>query len=156
MNLLLGIPLPLACQQKNFFKVPARSLNQNDFNPLRYQSILKHFALQSKVVKFLSLRSNFVEKNFKINNGHIKKNALVKTLVFAKPSLCFFQSAGKHNCSIRHGIHSTMVFNDQSSAGLQLPDKGTEKPSEIFFLLGPDAQSLTDSPLEQLGLNPEF
>jgi hypothetical protein len=30
------------------------------------------------------------------------------------------------------------------------------KPSEIFSLLGLDAQNLTDSPLEQLGLNPEF
>jgi hypothetical protein len=156
MNLLLGISLPLASQQKNFFKVATRSLNQNDFNPLRCQGILKHFALQSKVVKPLSLQSNFVAKNLNINDGYIKKNALVKTLVFAKPSLSFFQSAWKHNCSIRQGLHSTMFFYDQSSAGLQLTDKGTVKPSEIFSLLGLDAQNLTDSPLEQLGLNPEF
>ena len=156
MNLLLGISLPLASQQKNFFKVTTRSLNQNDFNPLRCQGILKHFALQSKVVKSLSLQSNFVDKNLNINDGCIKKNALVKTLVFAKPSLSFFQSAGKHNCSIDQGIYSTMAFLDQSSAGLQFTDKGTVKPSEIFSLLGLDAQNLTDSPLEQLGLNPEF
>jgi len=73
MNLLLGISLPLASQQKNFFKVTTRSLNQNDFNPLRCQGILKHFALQSKVVKPLSLQSNFVAKNLNINDGYIKK-----------------------------------------------------------------------------------
>jgi len=86
----------------------------------------------------------------------LKKNALDKTFVFAKPSLCFFHSAGKHNCSIRQGLHSAIFFHDQSSARLQLTDKGTVKPSEIFSLLGLDAQNLTDSPLEQLGLNPEF
>jgi len=73
MNLLLGISLPLASQQKNFFKVTTRSLNQNDFKPLRCQGILKHFALQSKVVKPLSLQSNFVAKNLNINDGYIKK-----------------------------------------------------------------------------------
>ncbi len=156
MNLLLGISLPLASQQKNFFKVPTRSLNQNDFNPLRCQGIYKHFALQSKIVNPLFLQSNFVDKNLNINDGYIKKNALLKTLVFAKPSLSFFHSAGKHNCSIGQGIHSTTVFHDQSSVGLQLADKGTVKPSEIFSLLGLDAQNLTDSPLDQLGLNPEF
>ena len=156
MNLLLGISLPLASQQKNFFKVTTRSLNQNDFNPLRCQGILKHFALQSKVVKPLSLQSNFVAKNLNINDGYIKKNALVKTLVFAKPSLSFFQSAGKQNCSIDQGIYSTMVFLYQSSAGLQFTDKGTVKPSEIFSLLGVDAQNPSDSPSEQLGLNPKF
>ena len=136
MNLLLGISLPLASQQKNFFKVTTCSLNQNDFKPLRCQGILKHFALQSKVVKPLSLQSNFVAKNLNINDGYIKKNALDKTLVFAKPSLCFFQSAEKHNCSIRQGLHSAIFFHDQSSARLQLTDKGTVKPSEIFSLLG--------------------
>ena len=156
MNLLLGISLPLASQQKKFFKVTTCSLNQNDFKPLRCQGISKHFALQSKVVKPLSLQSNFVAKNLNINDGYIKKNALDKTLVFAKPSLCFFQSAEKHNCSIRQGLHSAIFFHDQSSARLQLTDKGTVKPSEIFSLLGLDAQNLTDSPLEQLGLNPEF
>ena len=74
MNLLLGISLPLASQQKNFFKVSARLLNQNDFNPLRCQGILKHFALQSKVVKPLSLQSDFIDKNLNINDGFIKKN----------------------------------------------------------------------------------
>ena len=156
MNLLLGISLPLASKQKNFFKVTSRSLHQNDFNPLRCQGILKHFALQSKVVKPLSLQSDFVDKNLNINDGYIKKNALVKTLVFAKPSLCFFKSDWKHNCSIIQGLHSTMVFLDQSSAGLQLTYKGTVKPSEIFSLLGLDAQNPSDSSLEQLGLNPKF
>lgn len=156
MNLLLGNSLPLAIQQKNFFKVPTRSLNQNDFNPLRCQGILKHFFLQSKVVKPLSLQSDFVDKNLNINDGYIKKNALVQTLVFAKPFLSFFQSAGKHNCSIRQGLHSTMAFHDQSSVGLQFTDKGTVKPSEIFSLLGLDAQNPSGSPLEQLGLNPKF
>lgn len=156
MNLLLGNSLPLASKQKNFFKVTTRSLNQNDFNPLRCQGILNHLSLQSKVVKPLSLQSNFVDKNLNINDGYIKKNALVKTLVFAKPSLCFFQSAGKHNCSIRQGLHSTMAFHDQSSVGLQLSDKGTVKPSEIFSLLGLDAQNPSNSSSEQLGLNPKF
>ena len=156
MNLLLGISLPLASQQKNFFKVTTCSLNQNDFKPLRCQGILKYLALQSKVVKPLSLQSNFVDKNLNINDGSIKKNALVKMLVIAKPSLSFFQSAGKYNCSIDQGIYSTMVFLDQSSAGLQFTDKGTVKPYEIFSLLGLDAQNLTDSPLERFGLNPKF
>ncbi len=156
MNLLMGISLPLASQQKNFSKVTTRLLNQNDFNPLRCQGILKYLALQSKVVKPLSLQSNFVDKNLNINDGSIKKNALVKMLVIAKPSLSFFQSAGKYNCSIDQGIYSTMVFLDQSSAGLQFTDKGTVKPYEIFSLLGLDAQNLTDSPLERLGLNPKF
>ena len=156
MNLLLGNSLPLASKQKNFFKVTTRSLYQNDFNPLRFQGILNRLSLQSKIVKPLSLQSNFVDKNLNINDGYIKKNALVKTLVFAKPSLCFFQSVGKHNCSIRQGLHSTLGFNYQSSVGLQLSDKGAVKPSEIFSLLGPDAQNLAESPLEHFGLNPEF
>ena len=156
MNLLLGISLPLASQQKNFFKVPTRLLNQNDFNPLRCQGILKHFSIQSKVVKPLSLQSNFVDKNLNINDGYIKKNALLKTIVFAKPSLCFFQTPGKHNCSIRQGLHSAMAFHDQSSLGLQLTDKETVKPYDIFSLLGLVAQNPSDSSLEQLGLNPEF
>ena len=156
MNLLLGISLPLASNQKNFLKVLIRSLNQNDSNSLRRQGILKHLFLQSKVVKPLSLQSNFVDKNFNINDCYIKKNALVKTLMFAKPSLCFFQSSEKHNCRIRQGLHSTMVFHDQSSTGLQFADKGTVKPSEIFSLLGLDAQNPSDSCLEQLGLNPKF
>ena len=156
MNLLLGISLPLASKQKNFFKVTSRSLHQNDFNPLRCQGILKHFAPQSMVVNPLSLQSDFVDKNLNINDGFIKKNALVKTLVFAKPSLCFFQKAWKHNCSISQGLHSTMAFHDQSFVWLQFADKGTVKPSEIFSLLGLDAQNPSDSSLEQLGLNPKF
>jgi hypothetical protein len=156
MNLLLGNSLPLASKQKNFFKVSTRSPNQTDFNLLRCQGILNHLFLKSKVVKTLSLQSKFVDKNLNINDGYIKKNALVKTLLFAKPSLCFFQSAGKHNCSIRQGLHSAMAFHDQSFVRLLLPDKGTVKLSEIFSLLGLDARNLTDSPLEQLGLNPEF
>ena len=156
MKLLLGISLPLASNQKNFLKVPTRSLNQNDSNPLCRQGILKHFSPQSKVVKALSLQSNFADKNLNINDGYIKKNALIKTPMFAKHSFCFFQSSGKHNCRIRHGLHSTMVFLDQSSVGLQFTDKGTVKPSEIFSLLGLDAQNPSDSSLEQLGLNPKF
>ena len=68
MNLLMGISLPLASQQKNFSKVTTRLLKQNDFNPLRCQGFLKYLALQSKVVKPLSLQSNFVDKNLNIND----------------------------------------------------------------------------------------
>ena len=85
-----------------------------------------------------------------------KTQMLVKTLVLASSSLGFSQSCGKHICSTRPCIHLNMVFKGQPVARLQLAEKGTVKPSEIFSLLGLDAQNLADSPLEQLGLNPVF
>lgn len=85
-----------------------------------------------------------------------KTHTLVKTPVLERPSLCFSQGCGKHICGTRPCIHLNMVFKDQPVARLQLAEKGTVKPSEIFSLLGLDAQNLADSPLEQMGLNPVF
>lgn len=85
-----------------------------------------------------------------------KTHTIVKTPVLAKPSLGFSKGCGKHICSTRPCIHLNMVFKGQPVARLQLAEKGTVKPSEIFSLSGLDAQNLTDSPLEQLGFNPVF
>ena len=86
----------------------------------------------------------------------LKKTPLIKRLCLQNLPFAFFIAQGNIIAAFAKVFIRPFFFHDQSSARLQLTDKGTVKPSEIFSLLGLDAQNLTDSPLEQLGLNPEF
>lgn len=45
MNLILGLSIPLAIEQKSFLKVPLRLLQKNSFRPLGQISVAKLFGL---------------------------------------------------------------------------------------------------------------